>query len=136
VKLFGRAVTVRVVSFPDLYGGKLCAALDRRAVREFSDTTASTAGVFSPRYHEAAVTNRVWLGRRADIGEDCLQVILGPPPEEFPCLEIPKVGCTFANAEETAAEQGLGARQSIQHRTQGRRSGQLSVVQKTDFKLL
>ena len=30
VKEFGRSATMRVVSLPDLYGGKLCAALDRQ----------------------------------------------------------------------------------------------------------
>jgi predicted nucleotidyltransferase component of viral defense system len=37
VELFGRAVTMRVVSLPDLYGGKLCAALDRQHPRDLFD---------------------------------------------------------------------------------------------------
>lgn len=36
-ELFGRAVTMRVVSLPDLYGGKLCAALDRQHPRDLFD---------------------------------------------------------------------------------------------------
>ncbi len=37
VEFFGRAVTVRVVSLPDLYGGKFCAALDRQHPRDLFD---------------------------------------------------------------------------------------------------
>lgn len=37
VRLFGRSVTMRVVSLPDLYGGKLCAALDRQHPRDLFD---------------------------------------------------------------------------------------------------
>lgn len=37
VKLFGRAVTMRVVALPDLYGGKICAALDRQHPRDLFD---------------------------------------------------------------------------------------------------
>ncbi|MBP7140479.1 MAG: nucleotidyl transferase AbiEii/AbiGii toxin family protein [Opitutaceae bacterium] len=37
VALFGRSVTMRVVSLPDLYGGKLCAALDRQHPRDLFD---------------------------------------------------------------------------------------------------
>jgi predicted nucleotidyltransferase component of viral defense system len=37
VELFGRAVTMRVVSLPDLYGGKFCAALDRQHPRDLFD---------------------------------------------------------------------------------------------------
>jgi predicted nucleotidyltransferase component of viral defense system len=37
VEVFGRSVTVRVVSLPDLYGGKLCAALDRQHPRDLFD---------------------------------------------------------------------------------------------------
>jgi predicted nucleotidyltransferase component of viral defense system len=37
VELFGRSVTMRVVSLPDLYGGKLCAALDRQHPRDLFD---------------------------------------------------------------------------------------------------
>ena len=36
-KMFGRSVTMRVVSLPDLYGGKLCAALDRQHPRDLFD---------------------------------------------------------------------------------------------------
>ena len=32
--MFGRSVTMRVVSLPDLFGGKLCAALDRQHPRD------------------------------------------------------------------------------------------------------
>lgn len=35
--LFGRSVTMRVVSLADLYGGKLCAALDRQHPRDLFD---------------------------------------------------------------------------------------------------
>ena len=37
VEVFGRSVTMRVVSLPDLYGGKLCAALDRQHPRDLFD---------------------------------------------------------------------------------------------------
>ncbi len=37
VEFFGRAVTMRVVSLPDLYGGKFCAALDRQHPRDLFD---------------------------------------------------------------------------------------------------
>ena len=37
VGLFGRSVTMRVVSLPDLFGGKLCAALDRQHPRDLFD---------------------------------------------------------------------------------------------------
>ena len=37
VALFGRSATMRVVSLPDLYGGKLCAALDRQHPRDLFD---------------------------------------------------------------------------------------------------
>lgn len=37
VKEFGRSATMRVVSLPDLYGGKLCAALDRQHPRDLFD---------------------------------------------------------------------------------------------------
>ena len=37
VELFGRSATMRVVSLPDLYGGKLCAALDRQHPRDLFD---------------------------------------------------------------------------------------------------
>jgi predicted nucleotidyltransferase component of viral defense system len=37
VEMFGRSATVRVVSLPDLYGGKLCAALDRQHPRDLFD---------------------------------------------------------------------------------------------------
>lgn len=37
VELFGRSVTMRVASLPDLYGGKLCAALDRQHPRDLFD---------------------------------------------------------------------------------------------------
>ena len=37
VAVFGRSVTMRVVSLPDLYGGKLCAALDRQHPRDLFD---------------------------------------------------------------------------------------------------
>ena len=36
-ELFGRSVTMRTVSIPDLYGGKLCAALDRQHPRDLFD---------------------------------------------------------------------------------------------------
>jgi len=36
-EVFGRSVTMRVVSLPDLYGGKLCAALDRQHPRDLFD---------------------------------------------------------------------------------------------------
>lgn len=35
--LFGRSVAMRIVSLPDLYGGKLCAALDRQHPRDLFD---------------------------------------------------------------------------------------------------
>ncbi|MDI1337496.1 MAG: nucleotidyl transferase AbiEii/AbiGii toxin family protein [Lacunisphaera sp.] len=35
--LFGRSATMRVVSLPDLYGGKICAALDRQHPRDLFD---------------------------------------------------------------------------------------------------
>ncbi len=37
VKEFGRSATMRVVSLPDLYDGKLCAALDRQHPRDLFD---------------------------------------------------------------------------------------------------
>jgi predicted nucleotidyltransferase component of viral defense system len=37
VEFFDRSVTMRVVSLPDLYGGKLCAALDRQHPRDLFD---------------------------------------------------------------------------------------------------
>ena len=37
VAIFGRSATMRVVSPPDLYGGKLCAALDRQHPRDLFD---------------------------------------------------------------------------------------------------
>ncbi len=37
VAIFGRSATMRVVSLPDLYGGKLCAALDRQHPRDLFD---------------------------------------------------------------------------------------------------
>ena len=37
VAKFGRSATMRVVSLPDLYGGKLCAALDRQHPRDLFD---------------------------------------------------------------------------------------------------
>jgi predicted nucleotidyltransferase component of viral defense system len=37
VEFFGRSVTMRVVSPPDLFGGKLCAALDRQHPRDLFD---------------------------------------------------------------------------------------------------
>jgi predicted nucleotidyltransferase component of viral defense system len=37
VEVFGRSATMRVVSLPDLYGGKLCAALDRQHPRDLFD---------------------------------------------------------------------------------------------------
>lgn len=37
VALFGRSATMRVVSLPDLFGGKLCAALDRQHPRDLFD---------------------------------------------------------------------------------------------------
>lgn len=37
VELFGRSATMRVVSLPDLFGGKLCAALDRQHPRDLFD---------------------------------------------------------------------------------------------------
>ena len=37
VTMFGRSATMRVVSLPDLYGGKLCAALDRQHPRDLFD---------------------------------------------------------------------------------------------------
>lgn len=37
VEMFGRSATMRVVSLPDLYGGKLCAALDRQHPRDLFD---------------------------------------------------------------------------------------------------
>ena len=37
VAMFGRSATMRVVSLPDLYGGKLCAALDRQHPRDLFD---------------------------------------------------------------------------------------------------
>lgn len=37
VELFGRSATMRVVSLPDLYGGKICAALDRQHPRDLFD---------------------------------------------------------------------------------------------------
>lgn len=36
-ELFGRSVTMRIVSLPELYGGKLCAALDRQHPRDLFD---------------------------------------------------------------------------------------------------
>ncbi len=43
VAVFGRSVTMRVVSLPDLYGGKLCAALDRQHPRDLFDVHALLA---------------------------------------------------------------------------------------------
>ncbi len=37
IELFGRSASMRVVSLPDLYGGKLCAALDRQHPRDLFD---------------------------------------------------------------------------------------------------
>lgn len=37
VEIFGRSATMRVVSPPDLFGGKLCAALDRQHPRDLFD---------------------------------------------------------------------------------------------------
>lgn len=37
VEMFGRSATMRVVSLPDLFGGKLCAALDRQHRRDLFD---------------------------------------------------------------------------------------------------
>lgn len=37
VEMFGRSATMRVVSLPDLFGGKLCAALDRQHPRDLFD---------------------------------------------------------------------------------------------------
>jgi predicted nucleotidyltransferase component of viral defense system len=37
VEIFGRSVTMRIASLPDLYGGKLCAALDRQHPRDLFD---------------------------------------------------------------------------------------------------
>lgn len=37
VEVFGRSATMRVVALPDLYGGKLCAALDRQHPRDLFD---------------------------------------------------------------------------------------------------
>jgi predicted nucleotidyltransferase component of viral defense system len=37
VEVFGRSATMRVVSLAELYGGKLCAALDRQHPRDFFD---------------------------------------------------------------------------------------------------
>ncbi|HVW19930.1 MAG TPA: nucleotidyl transferase AbiEii/AbiGii toxin family protein [Opitutaceae bacterium] len=37
VELFGRSATMRVMSLPDLFGGKLCAALDRQHPRDLFD---------------------------------------------------------------------------------------------------
>jgi hypothetical protein len=37
VEVLGRSATMRVVSLPDLYGGKLCAALDRQHPRDLFD---------------------------------------------------------------------------------------------------
>jgi len=37
VELFGRSATMRVVSLADLYGGKICAALDRQHPRDLFD---------------------------------------------------------------------------------------------------
>ena len=37
VEVFGRSATMCVVSLPDLYGGKLCAALDRQHPRDLFD---------------------------------------------------------------------------------------------------
>lgn len=42
---FGRSATMRVVSLPDLYGGKLCAELDRQHTRDLFDVH----GLFSKR---------------------------------------------------------------------------------------
>ncbi|MGH9427197.1 MAG: nucleotidyl transferase AbiEii/AbiGii toxin family protein, partial [Terriglobia bacterium] len=36
-KMFERSVTARVLSIPDLYGGKICAALDRQHPRDLFD---------------------------------------------------------------------------------------------------
>lgn len=37
VEFFGRSATMRVVSLPDMFGGKLCAALDRQHPRDLFD---------------------------------------------------------------------------------------------------
>ena len=37
VEVFGRSATMRIVSMPDLFGGKLCAALDRQHPRDLFD---------------------------------------------------------------------------------------------------
>lgn len=37
VEIFGRSASMQVVSLPDLYGGKLCAALDRQHPRDLFD---------------------------------------------------------------------------------------------------
>ncbi len=37
VEVFGRSATMRVVSLPDPYGGKICAALDRQQPRDLFD---------------------------------------------------------------------------------------------------
>lgn len=37
VEVFGQSATMCVVSLPDLYGGKLCAALDRQHPRDLFD---------------------------------------------------------------------------------------------------
>jgi predicted nucleotidyltransferase component of viral defense system len=37
VEVFGRSVTMRIASLPDLFGGKLCAALDRQHPRDLFD---------------------------------------------------------------------------------------------------
>lgn len=37
VEVFGRSATMRIVALPDLYGGKLCAALDRQHPRDLFD---------------------------------------------------------------------------------------------------
>jgi predicted nucleotidyltransferase component of viral defense system len=37
VELFERSATMRILSLPELYGGKLCAALDRQHPRDFFD---------------------------------------------------------------------------------------------------
>jgi predicted nucleotidyltransferase component of viral defense system len=56
VAMFGRSATMRVVSLPDLYGGKICAALDRQHPRDLFDVHGLfQAGGITPDIRRAFV---------------------------------------------------------------------------------
>lgn len=64
VELFGRSATMRVVSLPDLFGGKLRAALDRQHPRDLFDVH----GLFRPKESPTKSDAPSWCSWRATTG--------------------------------------------------------------------